>query len=511
MPSRHIQFYGLWLIPLLLGMFAFGLHGANQDSMWFDEVGTLFNAGGVSYDGLPLEQPVSLREVWHIIREFDPIHPPGFYGLLWVWCQFTGWTAFTARALSSVFGLLTVALMARLGQQIIGRGAGNLVAWLFGTAAFMAHYLHEIRMYTLLPMLVALCLWSYWQVMGRARPRWGFAALFVVSVAGLMYTHILAATVLLALALYHLLFARKTIVWGWVVGLVIVSAVLYLPWLPTLWQLVAGTGGGTPRDGAFSTAKILWDGLAIFSNSLLQRPTDWITSFVPIAALLSLLAAGSRWRGRAFIATLLGVTSLLILLIHLQTAMFIHIRYLIVLFPVVILWLGAGLYGLSQRMSARAATALQVAVIALWVVAGWSHYSTFEAFYNRDSQWTLAWEEMLPMLAEVVQPQDTVIVLAAGSRSWWDYARAQTYYLHELPAHLTVTPLRPYPSFAVYAQQFDEQLPNGGRVLAVRDTSQAANVQADFIRAMAERGYVGCLSTSVGRITLEIYNLGNCS
>jgi len=133
-----------------------------------------------------------------------------------------------------------------------------------------------------------------------------------------------------------------------------------------------------------------------------------------------------------------------------------------------------------------------VIVIIFWILSGWVQYAAFEARYNRDSQWTLPWNEIVSALDGQTTADDLIVVQAAGGRSWWDYAQIAGYYTVELPAAVTLTPLRPYEDEAAFRAQWEnEQYHDEARIFSVYDKTQSANSLSLFEDVLGER-FVFC-------------------
>lgn len=167
------------------------------------------------------------------------------------------------RAFSLLLGVLAIAVVYRLGCQMAGTTAGLGAAIGLGTSAFFIHQLTELRMYSLFPLLVALTLLLYWQFT-YTKSSWRSAALFFLSLLGLLYTHYMALPLVVALGLYHLLIAPKNRPW-WVIALLaVVCGLLYLPWLGVAYSALGAVSGEGARN-FFAN-----DALTLVNNVLTQ-------------------------------------------------------------------------------------------------------------------------------------------------------------------------------------------------------------------------------------------------
>ncbi len=77
------------------------------------------------------------------------IHPPVYFYLLHAWMALAGQTAFAIRLLSTAFGIVFVALMARLGRQVGGFWVGFFAALAAAGLPFLLGEAQEARMYTM--------------------------------------------------------------------------------------------------------------------------------------------------------------------------------------------------------------------------------------------------------------------------------------------------------------------------------------------------------------------------
>lgn len=105
---RRVIWVDRWLILMVLLAFALRLHRIAVQSWWWDE-------GYSTY--------LARHGILAAIRMTAvDIHPPLYYILLSIWGTFTGYTEFTTRFLSTIFGILTLPLLYRVGREGAGRG-----------------------------------------------------------------------------------------------------------------------------------------------------------------------------------------------------------------------------------------------------------------------------------------------------------------------------------------------------------------------------------------------------
>jgi len=220
--SAHSWWAGA-LIWVLLLAFLLRAYGLAAQSFWHDE-------------GLSL---TVAQETWaEILRGGGEYHPPLYHLLLGAWTRLAGVREFSARYLSLLCGVVTVALGAKLGSLLVGRRAGALGALLLAVSPVEVWYSQEVRMYALLGALSlasSVCLLRLLYGKG-GRGLWAAYALLNIAA---VYSHYYGALVLVAQAVWVLVYTARRRTWqlarAW--GLAQVGLGLALvPWLPLLWQ-----------------------------------------------------------------------------------------------------------------------------------------------------------------------------------------------------------------------------------------------------------------------------------
>lgn len=213
------------VVGLLLFGFALGAQKLNADNLWLDELYSLSNMGVFA-------QPYSLPEIVDSLNEHSQNHVPLYFFLGAQWARFVGWSPLPMRYLSLLFGILFVAWTYRFAADALDRGTAALAATLVTTSGFILMYFHEIRMYTLLLLLLLMHAWLYWRLSAKAtaaRREW---LLFVLTAIAQLYTHVFSVFVFVGFGLHHLIFARRISRWGGILFAWIISALAFLPYAP---------------------------------------------------------------------------------------------------------------------------------------------------------------------------------------------------------------------------------------------------------------------------------------
>jgi mannosyltransferase len=292
--------------------------------------------------------------------------PPLYYLLLHAWIEAFGDSTPAVRALSSVFGVLSLPLAWWAGQQLGGR---RLAPWALLTVAMAPwtfRYATETRMYMLLFDLVLLGAVLLTRALQRPST-WRLVAVGLDTLA-IAYTHYWGLYVLAPVAL-GLLLARR---WR-VLSAMALSAVGYLPWLPSLLFQLKHTG--TPWAQPPS--------LSIFTDTVTQWGGAGQTGALFGVGLLLLAVAGVAYRVsgsdhavRQLDGRLLAAAAAAPLVVALLLGYVTHagyaIRYTAVALPAFLLLVALGITRLPVRGRAVAA----VLIVVLGLVAGISQART---------------------------------------------------------------------------------------------------------------------------------------
>jgi hypothetical protein len=185
-----------------------------------------------------------LSELPQLLREDGS--PPLYYLLLHVWMQIFGHGEAATHELSLVFAMITVPVAYLSGASLFNRRTGAYCAVLAAGVPFITSYAQETRMYTLLLLLSLVVATSFLHAFVYHRRAW--IPVFALSLVATLYTHnwalflalmtfvaFLVCVRLAPLAERRVLLRDGAIAFG-------ATALLYLPWLPTLLYQAQHTG-----------------------------------------------------------------------------------------------------------------------------------------------------------------------------------------------------------------------------------------------------------------------------
>lgn len=258
--------------------------------------------------------------------------PPLYYMLLHVWIGWFGSGEYAAQALSAIFGLLCVPAAWWAGNVMMGRRVAWAAAAIAAINPFLTIHSFEARMYALMTLLGLLASTAFVLAFVQGRRRW--TPVFGVLLAAMLYTHnwslffgAACAAAFGWLAWNNAGEARRALLRQGAIGFGI-TALLYLPWLPTLafqakhtgapWatrpmfdELIFGTGttigGRGPSVALALAAGIALSGLAASRRVRELRTTQVLLIIFAGSVLFAFLASqlSPAWASR-YLAVALG-------------------------------------------------------------------------------------------------------------------------------------------------------------------------------------------------------------
>ena len=327
-PSNTRNTWIAWILVLIIILIALAIRlpGFGESGLWNDEAIVAAVA----------EQPIP--EILEKVRQ--DAHPPLFFIIqrfVRIGLGFEGWTESGVRAISLVFGILTIPVIFLIGRQMISTRAGVLAAFLLTISPMHVHYSREGRNYMLLMLLVMLAMSCVVSMYRRPSMRTGFISALVF--IALVYTHSISLFILAPVGIMLVAFLLKRgdkdsiSTLGVTLG---VSLVGVLPWLPTLFsQVFSISKTSTNGSGPIEWVQPFWDklfpfqlptSLAAMSHGSMP-PVDnfvseiWWTAWLALGVSAVLIFAGWRCRTRwqepwsGYLLVIAGLGSLILLFI----------------------------------------------------------------------------------------------------------------------------------------------------------------------------------------------------
>ncbi len=236
----------------------------------------------------------SKQPVLDLLRSLDT-NPPAYYFSVtlarWAW----GESVFAIRFISVCFGVLFVALAARLGRWMGGARGEGLCAAFIALMPMTSYFAQEARMYTQALLLCAVAMWLTLRMLQRGLRTRYLLWLSAVSVLAL-FTHFYSVAILAvnALALFVVAWRSPRRVqalgaWAWAHGLM---AGVFGPWFFGLQMALLRAKTGSDARAALLPPLSDWPGYAMrgITGLLLGARAEVWLGPVAMAAFVFLLA-----------------------------------------------------------------------------------------------------------------------------------------------------------------------------------------------------------------------------
>ena len=357
--KRGILSHWLWALPILLIVAALALRQIDLYPPTGDEFFSMNDAGWL------INGPYSPIEILQSLQQYSSNHTPGFFMLLSVWGNLIAYDIALARIFTIFIGLLALAMTYRLARDFVAPVAALFALIIIASNAFYNFYYAHARMYTLLLLTSTIALWLYLRIIYQQKQvkKTDYAALGA-AVFALISTHAFSAAFLLMLGIYHLFIAPKNSRWRRVSAIVLIALLLFSPWMTVLAtagidQALADWGD---RSVGSITAVRTWlevtlnnqpfllmlsgAGLAVGMWTKKMRLQPYLILFVPFLIVLALLAHFTDF---------VAMSSM---------------RYHLASWPIFVLLIAAGLYGLYRFRRYLGLLTL------LWIIAGLAFQQT---------------------------------------------------------------------------------------------------------------------------------------
>ena len=370
----------------------------------------------------PLERPNSIPEILASVEKYSSQHGPLYFLLMRIWQDLVGPDLLTYRLLSVFFGLLTLAIVYRLALITRDRDTALDAALFAAFHAFSIYFIHEARMYSLLPMLVALVVLMYWKVVSSAgHVRWWQWIALALSSAAIIYVHYFGIVVLGAIGLYHLLLVPKNKCWLGVCLAMLAAGALFLPWLPVA------------LDGLTTMNVTSGDNLSLIASVFAMSSiyTNGLPLLVPVVVAAILFNVKQLGRSQKYVLFLSAAMFLLMLVANEFSPVIIarRIRYTIVL---AIPWTCTVAIGLSLLPWWRL---LRLPILIVWIVSffvytGSDELSLYTNEKNKMTREVAHYEDFVYQTGMVPRPGEPILSFHPFANLHWVI---QEFYTANLP------------------------------------------------------------------------------
>jgi hypothetical protein len=389
---------------------------------------------------------------WIALRTAADEHPPLYYWKLHFWDVLAGTDAFAGRFISLAFGVLTIALLYRIGKRVGGAWIGVLAALFLAVARFHIWWSQDIKNYTPSIFFAFAALWFALDVIASpegakqaplskegiasshpslrsgsplAMTTWKSIIGYALCAALALWTHYLAALVLLAVNVYAtFVFARtfyvsrstphtprptpQLTVRHWFIANLLAAA-LFAPWMILYLQYAAAWIAAPVFDFALFL-KLVATVLPLGVTTNIENYAALTIALTTLAALgcasviarsvatkqshlsnsFPLARGGPGWSQGLLFALIVLLPPLLIYLLSLTPVAFfapkIQARYLLVLLPAYVMLLALGISLLREFSVYLALTA----TVFVWGTSAFVLNDYYAERRLRDEYTTLA-------------------------------------------------------------------------------------------------------------------------
>lgn len=299
-----------------------------HQSFWYDEAASILIATK------PVDQIIAAAAA-------DTL-PPLAYLILHGWLALVGNTGeLSLRWPSAAFSTLTLALLCRLGRELVDRRAALTGLAIAALAPFAVFYAQEVRQYSLLGCLLVLTMWLTLQVWRRSSRR--LTAGLALTTAAALYTHVMAGLTLAALAGLSLArHSRRAALRPLGAGLL-----LFSPWLlvlPRQIALVESAFWASPPSVLAPVASLYAFVFAHTLGPLLPIGLGWVLVLIGLTVrwTLSARAEPHTRQAAAMLTVLIGCPLVLALVLSFRRPIYLDRTLIGAAWPLYLL-LGRGL------------------------------------------------------------------------------------------------------------------------------------------------------------------------
>ncbi len=251
--------YSLLAVSLVVGVVLRIVHLDSQ-SFWADEA--------FSWDRSTRPFPEMMAA---LIADF--VQPPLHYLFLRGWLEIVGNSSAGARLLVALFGIASLPAIYWLGRQLYDRATATIAVLLLAVSQLAIAYSQEVRPYSQLMFFTVITTALYVYAVGRS----SLAALLGATLCAVVAlgTHYYAIFVVVALAIWHVFYARTRLPLRWIVLALVLGIAAYLPWVLSGVIEVAFTSPKTVSANLPPWFSVDWEtpfeNLVAFGNARLER------------------------------------------------------------------------------------------------------------------------------------------------------------------------------------------------------------------------------------------------
>ena len=372
----------IWLTVLAA---VFRIPYLGEQSLWFDEVYTVFIAGMPAADSM-------------MFLITDGVHPPLFYWLERLIVYFST-SETSVRMLAAIFGVAAIPALYIFGMRWIGNKSAIIAAILLAVSPFHIWYSQEARMYSAIALLAILCFGFYELFLNRDRKLYQLLFVVISSISYLIhyFTLLIPLVQFFHLVLYIKRYPRKIRRW---------TILQMIAAIPLIWWIIviASREGNNFGIGWIPMPKpidLLYT-LMNFSVGFNTPIMAWRWVGFAITIGLILVGAWFPWRKttmKPLTVIWATVPLVFIYLISLKRPTYVD-RFLIISIPAFLLLVSCGIVYVGKRWSVY----LTILVVGFFV---WGWYSLNFGINKIEKE---NWREAVSYIADNIQPNEIIIL-----------------------------------------------------------------------------------------------------
>lgn len=335
MKKYNIGLAAIILLALLLRVYTLG-----DESLWLDEVFSVNSANK------------SITSIIEHESSWTAVSPPFYYIILHFWMKLFGYSEFSIRFPSVIFGVASIYVIYRVGKLIYSEEVGIICAFLLSISFFHIRYSQEARFYALLTFLILLSNFYFVRLLKEKNIK--DACIYIVITTAMTYTHFFGLFYIMFQNIYYFLAHRKNMkFWIVIQGTILL---LFAIWIPVLVKQTTKVGDDSwwiPRP----TYITLFNTFKSFAGSDIN-----LYLFVILGIIGIIFIYKEEFNDRIFLLLWLFIPIVTSLSISLIRPIYVD-RYLIGSLPAIVLLISKGIFNFRKSLMILLLIAITISAI----------------------------------------------------------------------------------------------------------------------------------------------------
>lgn len=296
---------------------------------------------------------------WQYVTSYPigDFHPPGYFGILWIWGRLFGFSEISVRMPSVILGVATIYLSYLLASRLFDKKVALYTTLLLTTAPLHVYYSQEARMYSFAAFAAVFSFLAFYNFINSSKIN--NLIVYTMSIVILLYSDYVTYLILPAQFLYLIFFYRNKIKQFILAS--VLSGLFFAPWLlifPAQLQNGIQTAKDVPGwkavvgDNSIKSILLVWVktliGRISFDNKQLYTG---IVGFLSLGYLLALIKVIDKIDRKVYLLILwIAIPLLLAFSISFLTPILSYFRMLFII-PAFYILVAYGLTKYSHKLS----------------------------------------------------------------------------------------------------------------------------------------------------------------